>query len=71
MVEESEFDGSVDRVTKTLVTSGGEHLSATFSIRYYAPPALAELAARAGLLLRRAELTRDSPQLVAHLEKVP
>ena len=71
VVEESEFDGSVDRVTKTLVTPRGEHLSATFSIRYYAPPALAELAATAGLLLRRAELTRDSPQLVAHLEKVP
>lgn len=71
VVEESEFDGSVDRVTKTLVQPGGEKLSATFSIRYYEPSALAELGRRAGFVLRSADLTRDSPQLMAHLEKVP
>lgn len=71
IVEESEFDGTVDRVTKTLVPPGGQKLSATFSIRYYAPAALAALGRKAGLTLRSAELTRESPQLVAHLEKVP
>jgi len=69
IVEESAFDGTVDRVTKTLATPGGESLSATFCIRYYAPPALAELARGAGLALRSAELTHDSPQLIALLEK--
>lgn len=71
VVEESDFDGTVDRVTKTLFGAGGEKLSATFSIRYYPPAALSELARKAGLALRSAELTPQSPQLVARLEKVP
>ena len=69
VTEESRFDGIVDRVTKSIAVDGGERLSATFSIRYYAPPALAELAGRAGLVLRSAPLTESSPQLVALLEK--
>ena len=71
VVEESEFDGTVDRVTKTLFAPGGEKLSATFSIRYYSPAALSDLGRKAGLLLRSAELTQETPQLVAHLEKAP
>jgi SAM-dependent methyltransferase len=75
--EHSVWDGeaSVDRVTKTLRPPAGESLSATYVIRYYAPPALAELAQGAGLVLRRLEpdapLTEDTPQLIALLEKVP
>jgi SAM-dependent methyltransferase len=75
--EESAWDAasSVDRVTKTLRRPGGEHLSATFSIRYYAPPQLAALGLAAGFALRRLEpdapLTEDTPQLIALLEKVP
>jgi SAM-dependent methyltransferase len=75
--EESVWDAAtgVDRVTKTLRTAGGEELSATFCIRYYAPPRLAELASGAGLSLRRLEpdapLTEETPQLIALLEKVP
>lgn len=75
--EHSAWDAaaSVDRVTKTLRPPGGESLSATFVIRYYAPPALAELARAAGLVLRRLEpdapLQEDTPQLIALLEKVP
>src|SRR3989442_1410091 len=77
IVEESEWDakGNVDRVRKTLHTPAGENLSATFSIRYYAPPRLVELAGAAGFLLRRLEpeapLTEETPQLIALLEKVP
>lgn len=73
--EESVYDPAtgVDRVTKRLCAFGGEELSATFSIRYYAPPQLAELARTAGLHLRRLEpdapLTCDTPQLVALLER--
>ena len=66
---------NVDRVTKTLRPPAGESLSATFVIRYYAPPALAELGRTAGLALRRldpdAPLTEDTPQLIALMEKVP
>jgi len=75
--EQSAWDPaeSVDRVTKTLRAPGGESLSATFVIRYYAPPALAELARATGLVLRRLEpdapMTEDTPQLIALLEKVP
>jgi SAM-dependent methyltransferase len=75
--ERSVWDPSenVDRVTKTLRPPRGESLSATFVIRYYAPPALAELARATGLVLRRLEpdapLTEDTPQLIALLEKVP
>jgi ubiquinone/menaquinone biosynthesis C-methylase UbiE len=75
--EESVWDAAtnVDRVTKTLRTPGGESLSATFSIRYYAPPKLAELAREAGLSLRQLEpdapLTEATPQLIALFEKVP
>lgn len=69
VTEDSRFDGIVDRVTKSIAGDGGDRLSATFSIRYYAPPALAELAERAGLVLRSAPLTETSPQLVALLEK--
>lgn len=69
VLEESAFDGTVDRVTKSLTTQSGERLCATFSIRYYAPAALAEVAGRAGLVLRSAPLTEESPQLVALLEK--
>ncbi len=74
--EESIWDAAtnVDRVTKTLRTAGGERLSATFSIRYYAPPKLSGLASAAGLTLRRLEpdapLTEETPQLIALLEKV-
>ncbi|MGE5048075.1 MAG: class I SAM-dependent methyltransferase [Deltaproteobacteria bacterium] len=74
--EESAYDAEtgVDRVTKRLTLFGGEELSATFSIRYYAPPQLAELARTAGLHLRRLEpdapLTCDTPQLIALLERV-
>jgi SAM-dependent methyltransferase len=74
--EESVWDpaADVDRVTKTLRTAGGEKLSATFTIRYYAPPKLAGLASAAGLSLRRLEpdapLTEETPQLIALLEKV-
>jgi len=77
IIEESEWDakGNVDRVTKTLCTPAGENLSATFSIRYYAPPQLVELACAAGLFLRRLEpdapLTEETSQLIALLEKVP
>jgi SAM-dependent methyltransferase len=73
--EESVYDpgSGVDRVTKRLTPFGGEELSATFSIRYYAPPQLAELARTAGLHLRRLEpdapLTCDTPQLIALLER--
>jgi SAM-dependent methyltransferase len=73
--EESVYDAAtgVDRVTKRLRPFGGEELSATFSIRYYAPPQLAELARTAGLSLRRLEpdapLTCDTPQLIALLER--
>lgn len=75
--ERSAWDAaaSVDRVTKTLRPPGGESLSATFVIRYYAPPALADLARATGLVLRRLEpdvpLTEETPQLIALLEKVP
>ena len=75
--ERSAWDAaeSVDRVTKTLRAPGGESLSATFVIRYYAPPALAELARATGLVLRRLEpdapMTEETPQLIALLEKVP
>jgi SAM-dependent methyltransferase len=73
VLEESAFDGTVDRVTKTVVTPAGERLSATFVIRYYPPPDLAELARAAGLVFRRLEpdapLTEATPQLVALLEK--
>ena len=77
VVETSAWDAaaSVDRVTKRLLTAGGEDLSATFLIRYYAPPRLAALALEAGLLFRRLEpdapLTESTPQLIALLEKVP
>ena len=76
VVEESTFDprSNVDRVTKRLRAMSGEELSATFLIRYYAPPRLAELALEAGLLFRRLEpdapLTVETPQLIALLEKV-
>jgi SAM-dependent methyltransferase len=76
VVEESAFDAraDVDQVTKTLRTPRGERLSATFRIRYYPPPRLAALAARAGLMLRRLEpdapLTESTPQLTALLEKI-
>src|SRR3989442_1029974 len=70
-----EGKGSVARVTKPLCAPAGENLSATFSIRYYAPPRLVELACAAGLFLRRLEpdapLTEETPQLIALLEKVP
>jgi SAM-dependent methyltransferase len=75
--EESVWDAatSVDRVTKTLRSPGRETLSATFSIRYYAQPELADLATAAGLNLRRLEpdspLTEETPQLIALLEKGP
>ena len=75
--EESLWDAgaNVDRVTKTVRTPSGDRLSATFSIRYYAPPRLADLARAAGLSLRRLEpdapLTEETPQLIALLEKVP
>ncbi len=69
VTEDSAFDGTVDRVTKSILKRGGERLCATFSIRYYAPAALAELAIEAGLVLRSAPLTETSPQLVALLEK--
>jgi SAM-dependent methyltransferase len=77
VVEESRFDAAqaVDRVTKSLVTPAGEHLSATFVIRYYPPPSLSQVARAAGLSLRRlepdAEVTEATPQLVALLEKAP
>jgi SAM-dependent methyltransferase len=77
VVEESTFDAAqvVDRVTKSLRTPGGEKLSATFVIRYYPPPSLAEVARAAGLSLRRmdpdAPVTGETPQLVALLEKAP
>ena len=77
IVEESEWDAkeNVDRVRKTLRTPAGENLSATFSIRYYAPPRLIELAGAAGFILRRLEpeapLTEETLQLIALLEKVP
>ena len=73
--EESVYDAEsgVDRVTKRLTPFGAAALSATFSIRYYAPPQLAELARTAGLDLRRLEpdapLTCEAPQLIALLEK--
>jgi len=77
VVEESAFDAraQVDRVHKRLRTPAGEELSATFLIRYYAPPRLAGLALEAGLLFRRLEpdaaLTESTPQLIALLERVP
>ncbi len=77
VVEESAWDAraSVDRVTRRLRTADGEELSATFVIRYYAPPRLADLALQAGLLFRRLEpdepLTESTPQLIALLEKGP
>ena len=77
VVEESAYDArtDVDRVTKHLRTASGEELSATFFIRYYAPPRLADLALQAGLLFRRlspdAPLTDSTPQLIALFEKVP
>ncbi len=77
VVEDSAFDAhaNVDRVTKRLRRHSGEELSATFLIRYYAPPRLAEMALEAGLLFRRLEpdapLTEETPQLIALLEKVP
>lgn len=76
VLEESTYDArhNVDRVTKRLRTGSGEELSATFLIRYYPPPRLAELALEAGLLFRRLEpdapLTDSTPQLIALLEKV-
>jgi SAM-dependent methyltransferase len=75
VVEQSTFDAAtqVDTVTKELRRPGGEFLSATFVIRYYAPPELAALAQAAGLQLARLEpdgpLTEAVPQLVALLEK--
>jgi SAM-dependent methyltransferase len=77
LIEESEWDTArnVDRVTKTLTTLRGERLSATFSIRYYAPSVLASLAEPLGMVVRRLEpdapLTEATPQLIALLEKVP
>jgi SAM-dependent methyltransferase len=75
VVEESTFDAraNVDRVTKHLELAGGRKLSATFVIRYYPPPELAELARTVGLTLRRLEPdeepTEETPQLIALLEK--
>ena len=75
VVEESTFEPreAVDRVTKRIRTPDGTQLSATFVIRYYAPPSLAELARAAGLTLLRMEpdapLTEATPQLVALLGK--
>ena len=75
--EKSAWDAvaRVDRVTKTLRPASGESLSATFVIRYYAPPELAGMAQDSGLYLRRLEpdapLTEETPQLIALLEKVP
>ena len=73
VVEESAFEGSVDRVTKRLESPGKPVLSATFVIRYYPPPELAALAHSAGLVLKRlepdAELNHETPQLIALLEK--
>ena len=73
VVEESRFEGSVDRVTKRLEAAGKPVLSATFVIRYYLPSELAALALSAGLVLKRLEpdaaLTEETPQLIALLEK--
>jgi SAM-dependent methyltransferase len=75
VVEHSTYDAraNVDTVTKQVTTEGGEVLSATFVIRYYAPPELAALAQAAGLTLQKlwpdAPLDLATPQLVALLEK--
>jgi len=73
VVEESSFDAgkAVDTVHKSLRTPSGEHLHATFTIRYYAPDELAGLAAAAGLTFLRTDepLTETTPQLIALLEK--
>ena len=71
VVEESRFDGNVDRVRKTLRLESGEVLSAEFHIRYYLPAALATLAYVAGLRFVRLHepLTETTPQLIARLEK--
>jgi SAM-dependent methyltransferase len=75
VVEESTFDAreTVDRVTKHIHPPGKRKLSATFVIKYYAPPELAALALASGLSLKRlepdAELTHETPQLIALLEK--
>jgi SAM-dependent methyltransferase len=77
VIEEGAYDArdEVDTVVKTVHTPRGERLSATFRIRYYSPPRLAELARSCGLLLRRLEpdlpLTESTPQLMALLEKAP
>jgi len=75
VTEESAWDAQagVDRVTKTLRPPGGRSLSATFVIRYYAPPELAGMARQCGLALSQvdAPLTEETPQLIALLEKVP
>ena len=73
VVEESSFDAGkgVDTVHKSLRTPSGEHLHATFTIRYYAPDDLRSLAAAAGLTFLRTDepLTETTPQLIALLEK--
>ena len=75
VVESSTYDPAtnVDTVTKRLTTEDGQVLSATFVIRYYAPPELSALAQAAGLALQKlwpdAPLTEATPQLVALLEK--
>ena len=69
--EESRFDGTLDRVRKTIRLESGERLTAEFHIRYYAPDALASLAYVAGLRFVRLHepLTESTPQLIALLEK--
>jgi len=73
VVEESSYDAgkAVDTVHKSLRTPSGEHLHATFTIRYYAPDELASLAAAAGMTFLRTDepLTDSTPQLIALLEK--
>jgi SAM-dependent methyltransferase len=71
VIEESEFDGTVDRVTKRLERPGEKPLSATFVIRYYPPFELADLARGAGLSLKRFahEPVAEAKQLIALLEK--
>ncbi|GAC1541561.1 MAG: hypothetical protein NVS2B9_08580 [Myxococcales bacterium] len=75
VVETSSYDAqaNVDTLTKRITAPHGEVLSATFVIRYYAPPELSALARAAGLSLQRlwpdAPLTEATPQLVALLEK--
>jgi SAM-dependent methyltransferase len=73
VVEQSSYDleKEIDTIHKSLRTTDGAELHATFAIRYYLPEELARLGAVVGLRFLRTDepLTDTTPQLIALFEK--